>query len=126
MLKTALAALLLCAAPSLAEARLRPSHGQIVAHPSGCPHHAFCGCGAAVRVFGHPIRNLWLARNWFHFPRAHPSAGMVAVRRHHVMVLEAHLGGSLWQVFDANSGGHRTRVHARSISGFVIVNPRAG
>lgn len=25
----------------------------------------------------------------------------------------------------ANSGGHRARVHARSIAGYVIVNPRA-
>jgi hypothetical protein len=48
---------------------------------------------------------------------------MVAVRRHHVFVLEQHIGGSVWQVFDANSGGHATRRHARSITGYVIVNP---
>lgn len=116
-------------------ANLRPRLGretasygdsQIVAHPAGCPRSAFCGCGAAVRIFGHSIRELWLAANWFKFPRAAPSPGMAAVRRHHVMVLEADLGGGIWQVFDANSGKHLTRVHARSISGYVIVNPHGG
>ncbi|WP_247480011.1 hypothetical protein [Bradyrhizobium sp. 144] len=97
----------------------------IVSHPSGCPSRAFCGCGAAVRIFGRPLRELWLAANWLKFPRAAPGAGMVAVRRHHVFVLEQHLGGSTWQVYDANSGGHATRVHARSIAGYTIVNPRA-
>lgn len=98
----------------------------IVSHPDGCPSRAFCGCGAAVRVFGSPIRSLWLAANWFKFPRTAPAAGMVAVRRHHVFVLEADLGGGQWQVYDANSGGHATRIHARSIAGYVIVNPRGG
>ncbi|WP_247405451.1 MULTISPECIES: hypothetical protein [unclassified Bradyrhizobium] len=97
----------------------------IVSHPSGCPSRAFCGCGAAVRIFGRPLRELWLAANWFKFPRAPAGAGMVAVRRHHVFVLEQHIGGSTWQVYDANSGGHATRVHARSITGYTIVNPRA-
>lgn len=96
---------------------------EIIAHPAGCPVRAFCGCGAAVRIFGHSIRNLWLAANWFRFPRAKPAPGMAAVRRHHVMVLEADLGGGVWQVFDANSGHHLTRIHARSISGYVIVDP---
>lgn len=98
----------------------------IVAHPTGCPSRAFCGCGAAVRIFGAPIRSLWLAANWFKFPRATPAAGMVAVRRHHVFVLEADLGGGVWRVYDANSGRHLTRIHARSIAGYQIVNPRAG
>src|SRR5262245_13468351 len=56
----------------------------IVLHPQGCPRRLFCGCGAAVRIFGAPIRSLWLAANWFRFPRTAPAAGMVAVRRHHV------------------------------------------
>jgi hypothetical protein len=97
--------------------------GEVVSHPEGCPRSAFCGCGAAVRIFGHSIRNLWLAANWFRFPRATAAPGMAAVRRHHVMVLEADLGGGYWRVFDANSGHHLTRVHARSIAGYVIVNP---
>jgi hypothetical protein len=99
--------------------------GRIVAHPSGCPRRAFCGCGAAVRIFGRPIRSLWLAANWFRFPRTSPAPGTVAVRRHHVFVLEHHIGGSVWQVYDANSGGRRTRIHARSIAGYAIVDPRA-
>lgn len=97
----------------------------ILAHPEGCPSQAFCGCGAAVRIFGRPIRELWLASAWFKFPRAAPASGMVAVKRHHVFVLEAHLDGDLWQVWDANSGHRMTRLHARSIAGFAIVNPRA-
>jgi hypothetical protein len=98
---------------------------EIVSHPEGCPRRAFCGCGAAVEVFGQPLRELWLAASWFKFPRAAAAPGMVAVRRGHVFVLRSHINGSKWLVFDANSGGHRTRVHSRSISGLAIVNPRA-
>ena len=101
----------------------RVESAQILPHPAGCPSRAFCGCGAAVRVFGSPIRSLWLATNWLRFPRSAPAPGMVAVRRGHVFVLEHHVGGSTWQVYDANSGGRKTRRHARSISGYVIVNP---
>ena len=99
--------------------------GQIVAHPAGCPGRAFCGCGAAVHIFGKPIRALWLAAAWFKFPRAAPAPGMAAVRRHHVFVLERPVSGDVWIAYDANSGGHATRVHARSIRGYTIVNPRA-
>lgn len=98
---------------------------QYIAHPPGCPRRAFCGCGAAVRLFGRPIRELWLARNWFKFPRAYAASGNVAVRRHHVFVLERHVEGNLWLVTDHNSGGHRSRLHVRSIAGYTIVNPRA-
>lgn len=105
--------------------RYTPVEATIVEHPAGCPRSAFCGCGAAVRVFGHPVRELWLASNWFKFPRTSPAPGMVAVRNHHVMVLEADLGGGMWRVYDANSGGHATRIHARSIAGYAVVNPRA-
>lgn len=97
---------------------------QIVSHPSGCPTRAFCGCGAAVEVFGAPIRSLWLAANWFKFPRTSPRPGAVAVRRHHVFVLKQHIGGDVWRVFDANSGGGATRVHERSIAGYTIVSPQ--
>jgi len=105
----------------------RPAHTlseRVIAHPAGCPARAFCGCGAAMRVFGRPVRNLWLAANWFHFPRSMPAPGMVAVRRHHVFVIETHIHGNLWLTYDANSGGHATRIHARSIEGYTIVNPR--
>jgi hypothetical protein len=93
--------------------------------PAGCPH-AFCGCGASLRIFGRIIPMLNLAANWLRFPKSHPAPGMVAVRRHHVFVLEQHLGGNVWMAHDSNSGGHKTRIHARSISGYVVVNPRSG
>jgi hypothetical protein len=98
-------------------------NAMIVAHPPGCPARAFCGCGAAVRVFGRPVRDLWLAANWFKFPRTSPKPGAVAVRRHHVFVLEHHVAGDVWRVYDANSGGRKTRIHDRSIAGYTIVSP---
>jgi hypothetical protein len=110
---------------SIAAPPPRHTTSQVVAHPSGCPARAFCGCGASVRVFGRPIPDLWLAANWLRFPRALPAPGMVAARRGHVFVLESHIGGSTWLAYDANSGRHTTRVHARSIAGFAIVNPHA-
>lgn len=97
----------------------------IVPNPAGCPRIAFCACAAAVRVFGAPIRSLWAAASWFRFPKADPAPGMVAVRRHHVFVLEAHIDGNIWMAYDANSGNHATRIHARSIAGYQIVNPHA-
>lgn len=96
---------------------------EIVGHPAECPRRAFCGCGASVEVFGHSVRELWLAANWFRFPRARAAPGMVAVRRHHVFVLRSHVSENTWLVFDANSGRGATRVHERSISGHTIVNP---
>lgn len=97
--------------------------GQIVAHPAGCPHIAFCGCGTAVRIFGAPIRSLWLAANWFRFPPAEPGPGMVAVRRHHVFAILAYQDG-LALAYDPNSGRHLTRIHWRSLAGYSIRNPR--
>ncbi len=101
------------------------ANAETVAHPAGCPARLFCGCGAAVRVFGKPIRSLWAAASWYKFPRAAPAPGRVAVRRHHVFVLEQHIGGDLWQVYDANSGGGATRIHTRSVAGYTIVDPHA-
>lgn len=90
--------------------------------PKGCPR-AFCGCGASLKIFGKIIPRLNLARNWFAFPRTSPAPGMVAVRRHHVFVLEHHIAGKVWMVHDSNSGGGKTRRHPRSIAGYQIVNP---
>jgi hypothetical protein len=102
--------------------------GRVVAHPSGCPARAFCGCGASVERFGRSIRSLWLAANWLKFPRASPAPGRAAVRRdgHHVVILRRHIRGSTWLVYDANSGRHRTRIHPRSLTGWAIVDPRGG
>ncbi|WP_342730857.1 hypothetical protein [Bradyrhizobium sp. B117] len=92
--------------------------------PAGCPS-SFCGCGASLRVFGRVVPELNLASNWLRFPRTAPAPGMVAARRGHVFVLEQHLGGDMWMAYDANSGGHATRMHARSLRGYTIVNPRS-
>jgi hypothetical protein len=92
--------------------------------PSGCPR-SFCGCGASLRVFGRIVPELNLAANWLRFPRTAPAPGMVAARRGHVFVLEAHVQGDTWMAYDANSGGHATRIHARSLRGYIVVNPRA-
>ena len=93
--------------------------------PSGCPH-AFCGCGASLHVFGRIIPSLNLAANWLRFPRTSPAPGMVAARRGHVFVLEQSLGNGLWLVHDSNSGRGLTRLHARSLAGYAIVNPHGG
>lgn len=99
-------------------------HGErFVEHPAGCPSRAFCGCGVAMKVFGKPIRELWLASNWFKFPHASPAPGMVAVRNHHVFYIEAVLGKGMVMAYDPNSGGHRTRVHPRSLAGYSVRNP---
>ena len=116
MLRLLLACALLCALATTAVAEIQP-------HPFPCPRVAFCGCGASVKVFGKPVRELYLARNWYRFPRSQPAPGTVAVRRHHVFVLLSPVSGSTWLVFDANSGGRKTRVHHRSIAGWAIVNP---
>jgi len=94
-------------------------------HPAGCPARAFCACGAAVEVFGSAIRSLWPASAWYRFPRTSPAPGMVGVRSHHVFVLRSYVGGSVWLIADYNSGGHQSRLHQRSISGYTIVNPHA-
>jgi len=99
---------------------------QIVAHPAGCPARAFCGCGASIEVFGRSIRELWLASAWFKFPRTSPAPGMAAVRRHHVFVIREVIGGNMVLAYDANSGGRQTRIHARSLAGYTVVNPRGG
>ena len=97
--------------------------GKIVGHPAGCPGTAFCGCGVSVKVFGHPVRNLYLAANWLKYPPAAPGPGMVAARHGHVMYIEAIDANGNAVVYDPNSGGHQTRVHTRSLAGYRVVNP---
>ena len=92
-------------------------------HPSGCPSRAFCGCGTSVRVFGHPVRDLYLAANWFKFPRTYAHAGAVAVRQHHVFYIEEAYGDGTALAYDPNSGGHMTRVHRVSLAGYSIRQP---
>lgn len=100
-----------------------PSGERIIGgRPAGCPH-AFCGCEASLYKFGRIIPELNLASNWRRFPRAAPAPGMAAVRSGHVMILQQQVDGSIWSVHDGNSGGHMTREHLRSISGYMIVDP---
>ena len=94
----------------------------VSSRPSGCPH-AFCGCEASLFRFGRIIPQLNLAANWRRFPRTAPAPGMAAVRSGHVMILQSHVEGNIWNVHDGNSGGHVTREHPRSIAGYTIVDP---
>jgi hypothetical protein len=57
-----------CGSP--ADARPRHQEARVVAHPRACPARLYCGCGVSVRVFGRPIRSLFLAANWRRFPPA--------------------------------------------------------
>jgi hypothetical protein len=97
----------------------------VSSRPSGCPNR-FCGCEASLYKFGRIIPELNLAANWRRFPRAMPSPGMAAVRSGHVMILQQQVSGNVWYVHDGNSGGHVTREHPRSITGYTIVDPSGG
>lgn len=102
------------------------SAGEVVSHPEGCPRSQFCGCGVAVRVFGRPVRDLWLVQNWYRFPRAEAAAGNVAIlgSRHVAYILQAYGDGTA-TLYDPNSGGGLTRVHRVSLRGWAVVDPRA-
>lgn len=100
-----------------------PASAEVVGgRPAGCPHR-YCGCGAALHVFGRHVRELWLARNWLKFPRAEAGVGMAVVRSGHVAVI---IGGGpgRWLMKDYNSGRGLTRIHVRPIFG-AVVNPNA-
>src|ERR1700678_318601 len=96
---------------------------QIVAHPEGCPRVAFCACGAAVHLLGSAHAASWLASAWYRYPRATSAPKTAGVLPHHVIALEYQVSGSLWMVYDANSGGHATRLHVIDISRYTIVDP---
>ena len=99
--------------------------GVIGGRPAGCPY-AFCGCEASRYLFGRIIPELNLAYNWVRkFPRTSPAPGMAAARSGHVFILISHVSGSNWLIHDGNSGGHLTREHVRSISGYIIVDPHS-
>jgi len=98
---------------------------RLLPHPPGCPRIRFCGCGVALKVFGKPVRKLYLAANWLKFPKAKPAPGMVAARSGHVFLIVKTVAPGLVLAYDPNSGGHRTRLHLRSLAGFSVRNPRA-
>lgn len=99
--------------------------GQILPHPAGCPRRLFCGCGTSVRVFGKPVRNLYLAANWRKYPSAQAAPGMVAWRYGHVFYIEKVISPGVVLAYDPNSGKGLTRLHARSLAGYRVVDPRA-
>jgi hypothetical protein len=121
------------AAPVRAAATRRPAgrtahagvQGTIIGgRPAGCPHR-YCGCGLR-KYLGIDDKRLNLAWNWAKlFPRvAGPAPGVAAVRSGHVMYIERSAGNGQWLVRDYNSGGGLSRLHVRSVRGYVFVNPR--
>jgi hypothetical protein len=77
-----------------------------------------CGCYASERVFGHSVRDLWLASNWLRFPRTQAHAGAVAVwPGRHVALVVAQLGDGSVMVDDSWNHQHVTRAP-------VYVEPR--
>ncbi len=97
----------------------------VVSHPAGCPRTLFCGCGVSVRVFGRPIRDLYLATNYgYYFNQTSFGPGVVAYRSGHALYV---MGGTreAAQVYDPNSGGHQTRIHTRNLSRYQFVDPHS-
>jgi hypothetical protein len=100
--------------------------GSIIgSRPAGCPHR-YCGCGLR-KYLGISDARLNLASNWARLlPReAGPRPGLAAVRRDHVMYIEAAAGNGQWLIRDYNSGGGLSRMHVRDVRGYVFVTPRA-
>lgn len=119
--------LLMLALNARADARPRDGNGNsvtVIGHrPHGCPK-AYCGCG--LRLFlGLSDTRLNKASMWARlFPRVSPRPGAVAVRSHHVFMLVAHVSGDVWTVRDYNSGRGLSRIHNRSVRGYVFVSPQ--
>jgi hypothetical protein len=80
-----------------------------------------CGCFASEQVFGHSVRELWLADAWLKFPRTSPHSGAVAVWPHrHVAAVIAVNGDGTVTVRDSWA------VHRVRVAGLVFVDPRVG
>lgn len=93
-------------------------------HPKGCPKTLFCGCGTAVEIFGAPIRALWVAANWFRFPKAQPAPGMVAVRKHHVFKIEKVLDNNTVIARNHNGTNHKSYIQVMTLNGYSVRNPK--
>lgn len=108
MLRIILAAAVLCALLSNAEARARRSH------------HGLPWCGIYMsKYFGKSDRRLWIAREWAREgrPAGGPEIGAVVVWRHHVGIITGRQGGQ-WIVHSGNDGG-RVRTRPRSVGGAI-------
>ena len=99
--------------------------GVVGGRPAGCPY-AFCGCGTSLHIFGRIIPELNLASNWRRFPPASCAPGNVAWSWGHVFAIESCNGDGTAVAYDSNSGGHLTRIHTVSLSGYHVVNPQGG
>lgn len=85
-----------------------------------------CGCELSIKLFGKIIPDLMLAWNWTKkFASTVPGSGVVAVRPGHVLLVQNHVRGTVYQVWDPNSGGGQTRVHERDLAGWRFVNPNS-
>lgn len=104
--------------------RVASAVSESLPHPAGCPARLFCGCGTAAE-FGLHDRSLWLAASWLKYPHVSPQSGVAAVSpgAHHVLKVEANVGGMNYVVIDHNGGGNRSWRHVRNLSGYTFVNP---
>lgn len=107
-----------------AQARISDAQKKQLPHPAGCPRVLFCACGAAVEVFGKPIRSLWSVSSWTKYPKTAPAAGMVATRSHHIFTIKEVLGPNKVLAIDHNGGGGKSWLHVVSLKGYTVRNPR--
>lgn len=98
--------------------------------PAGCPTR-WCMCAVSLKLWGRIIPDLNLASNWLMaFMAALPAPGMVAARSGHGFLLQQHVEGKNWKVYDCNTWGRQTGgksrcvIHIKSIAGYKIVNPQ--
>jgi len=134
MKRLALAAIALTIAGTSANAhaRYRHHHRHYVRHFHSAFHNALssacqvarsmggpCGCFASELLFGHSVRNLWLANNWLKFPRTPPAPGVAAVwpGRHVAVVTAVNHDGTV-TVHDSWA------THPVRMAGLVFVQPR--
>ena len=100
------------------------SSGYYPTHRPPGAHHAWCGDGTSIAVFGRMVPGLALASNWGRFQSAAPGPGMVAYRSGHVKLITGYSGGG-YTCYDPNSGGGVAHSGPCSLSGYRIVNPHA-
>ena len=77
-----------------------------------------CGCFASEQVFGHSVRDLWLADAWLKFPRTTAHSGAVAIWPHRHVAMVGDVKGGLFVAHD--SWGD----HWVSTRGRIFVEPR--
>lgn len=96
MLRTVLAAALILALSSPAEARQQYRNGRL----------PWCGIWLG-RHLGKSDRKLWIARNWVHegVNAGGPSVGVVVVWAHHVGIITGQAANGMWRVLSGNDGG---------------------